>query len=232
MVNFRIKENKLIKVIVICPGGAATGGVELLHQLVDQLTSFGMDAYICYYPFNKKFNIPEQYKKYKCKIIDSGNVNKFNDTGIIPEVYSHLTYKFSPGKTYLWWMSVDNYIGSGKFLYAIKNLFLPWRFISIKDDAFKYKFAGHFYQSEYAKLFLEENGVNNNYMLSDYINEDYLLRSFRPPDRSRLNPPPPPPKPPPRLKPPSLGRSSLGLATETAIFRPSISDSFSSLIAV
>lgn len=164
------------KIIVICPGGAATGGVELLHQLVDSLILHGCDAAICYYPFFKKFQIPPQYQKYKCPVVEYSIAKKKSSNIILPEVFSYLSNNFESNKVYIWWMSVDNYKKSGSWKFAIKNYFLPWRYKSINNKVFGKKFDGHFYQSEYAKDFLEKHIVNNIWYLSDYLNLEYLSR--------------------------------------------------------
>lgn len=166
-----------MKFIVISPGGGTTGGVELLHQFADQLFKCGCDAYICYYPFSKKHEIPECYQKYKVQLIDIKEVNSNSDVVILPEVYSYLAHKFSPNRTYIWWMSVDNYINSGRFLYAVANRFSPWNYINTSSNKFNTRFAGHLYQSEYARQYLLNKNVNNLYLLSDYINEEYVLRA-------------------------------------------------------
>lgn len=165
------------KVIVICPGGAATGGVELLHQLVDSLALSGCDAAICYYPFFKKFSMPPQYLKYRCPVIEYSDLKRKDATVILPEVYSYLAPKFLPSHIYLWWMSVDNYINSGSWLFAVKNFFLPWRYANISNSAFAAEFHGHLHQSEYARIFLEKNNVTGSVYLSDYINNEYVDRS-------------------------------------------------------
>jgi len=167
------------KFIVICPGGAATGGVELLHQLVDSINNFkNNSAYICYYPFGKEFKKPAQYEKYNCTAINISNVDKQVDVVILPEVYTYLVKNFKPKNVFVWWMSVDNYENSKSMIYAARNRFLPWRYINIKkkfDGA--ESIGGHLCQSEYAKLYLQENGIQNTLNLSDYINDQYIVSS-------------------------------------------------------
>lgn len=50
---------KYKKIIVICPGNSVTGGPEALHNLVHDMVRLGLPAGICYFPFDKKFNIPD-----------------------------------------------------------------------------------------------------------------------------------------------------------------------------
>jgi len=166
-----------MKTVVICPGGATTGGVELLHQLVDRLVYFGCDAYICYYPFGKNYVQPDAYRKYQSKLISPIAIDLQRDMIILPEVYTYLAYRFLPDRTYIWWMSVDNYINSGSIFYALRNRFLPWHYIKINSREIKDKFAGHLCQSEYARLYLSNHNIDNLHLLSDYINDDYVQRS-------------------------------------------------------
>ncbi len=171
----------MTKVVVICPGGGATGGVELLHQLVDSLVSHGCEAAICYYPFSKKFSVPTQYAIYKCPVIEYSDINRKMDKVILPEVFTYLSTCFPSRNLYLWWMSVDNYINSNSWRYAYGNSFWPWNYAKINKNTFSEKFSGHLYQSEYAKLFIEKYNITSshfNYM-SDYINDEYLERGER-----------------------------------------------------
>jgi len=179
--SFDSYENDMMKskVVVICPGGAATGGVELLHQLVDSLTQHGCDAAICYYPFFKNFSMPSQYLKYRCPVVAYRDIKRKDDTVILPEVYSYLAPKFLSRNIYLWWMSVDNYVNSGSWLFALKNFFLPWQYANIDNPLFGRAFCGHLHQSEYAKLFLEKSNITGSVYVSDYINDEYVYRGTR-----------------------------------------------------
>ena len=64
---FNISENS--KIYVYCPSGIITGGVELLHQLVDIINQNGGNAFIVYYG-NQPHSIPNEYKKYNIKITE------------------------------------------------------------------------------------------------------------------------------------------------------------------
>ena len=169
------------KYIAVAPGNAATGGVELLHQLVDSINKFSDNqAFICHYPFGKRFELSKQYEKYNCPIIEFESIDKDHDVIILPEVYTHLTNKFNIKNIYLWWMSVDNYRNSHAITYALRNRFAPWKYIDIIRGKSKLQMmGGHLCQSEYAKLFLQSYGIHNTLDLSDYINEDYVLSSSK-----------------------------------------------------
>lgn len=163
--------------VVICPGGAATGGVELLHQLVEALNYHGRSASILYYPFFKRFNTPEPYKKYGVSVSDISSINIDTTFFIIPETLTHLVKKFGPKQSLVWWMSVDNYINSGKNLYAFKNFLNPMNYQDINRNNNLNEIAGNLYQSEYALQFLRNHGILNTAFLGDYINDDYISAS-------------------------------------------------------
>jgi len=163
-------------IIIVAPGGGATGGVELLHQLSDLLNQNSFMSSILVFPFTKTFSINSAYKKYFVKTISLSEIDYKNSIFVIPETFTHLINKFGKERSIVWWMSVDNFINSGKFIYAIKNKFLPWNYHSIEKNKGTYKsLLANLYQSEYAKRFLNQNEINENvYPLSDYINQEYI----------------------------------------------------------
>ena len=164
------------EIIVVCPGGTTTGGIELLHQLVDSLIEAGLKSHLLYYPFHKSFDKPLAYSKYKGDKIMLDDVDCDSACFVLPETYTHLIKKFGPEKSVVWWMSVDNYISSSRTIYAVKNFLWPWNYCDIKKSTtLLKKVKGHLYQSEYAKLYLQNHGINNTLELSDYINPDYIL---------------------------------------------------------
>lgn len=176
-----------IQFVVICPGGAATGGVELLHQLVDTLNQHDRNASILYYPFFKKFDTPDPYKKYNAPIIDISNTKSGSEFFIIPETFTHLVRKFGISRSLVWWMSVDNYINSGKILYAVKNFMNPLFYQNIKRKNDLKNIAGNLHQSEYARNFLNANDISNTLELGDYINRDYISAASGSRARDREN---------------------------------------------
>lgn len=162
-------------IVVVCPGGASTGGVELLHQFVHELNNSGAKAGMLYYPFGKRFEKLDLYAKYDVPVIDYSEAIEIGSSIILPEIYTYLIPKFFNQKIYIWWMSVDNYINSKKLRFSIANRFLPWNFLKLsKSSSNLSRVNGHFYQSEYARLYLQAYDIRNVYSLSDYINEDYL----------------------------------------------------------
>jgi hypothetical protein len=59
-----IEVKKDTTIYVACPAKAATGGPELLHQLVFKMNQLGYNAKMFYYPNNEKDPVHPFYKKY------------------------------------------------------------------------------------------------------------------------------------------------------------------------
>lgn len=56
------------KIFVPAPADLVTGGVELLHQLVDEINNHGGDAYIVYSRVGAVIQL--DYRKYNIKLAD------------------------------------------------------------------------------------------------------------------------------------------------------------------
>lgn len=170
--------NKESKIYVACPANVATGGPELLHQLVYKLNKFGINAYMYYYNRKKGVDpVHQEYKVYNNKYVDHIDDNS-NNIIVVPEVKTELINKYKNIQKVIWWLSVDNYVKSitpenikSKIKYLIKSVLFnikPYKF----DDNNIY----HLVQSEYARQFLLSNGVEENRIdyLSDYINPQFI----------------------------------------------------------
>lgn len=180
------------KIYVLAPFAAATGGIELAHQLVDVLRNRGVEAYIVYVD-NQQISydqtLTSNYKKYNLKtskIIEDSSDNLL----IMPEIYFDFIFEYKYIQFGCWWMSVDNhyrktnvidslkffkkvsdririikgYIGGG--LYHYKN--------TIKDLKRLDGKIYHFYQSHYAQYHLYSLGFSRVLPLSDYINAELI----------------------------------------------------------
>lgn len=164
------------QVYVCCPGDAVTGGPELLHQFVNELRTQGVNAFILYMPFDRKFEVPSQYKHYNTPIADFESVDVSNSVVVIPEVCTSLIKNFKNAHIAIWWLSVDNYIGSDgenptkDYLAHLLRVFL---FKKLKVSSMA-NFS-HFVQSEYARLFLLGKGIKSSF-LTDYLNETHLKK--------------------------------------------------------
>lgn len=191
------KLHGISKIYVFSPSEKTTGGIELLHQLVDYLRNQQKDAYLYYYA-NPSAQVPAVYGKYNIKT--AMQVDDSAETVIVlPEICFHLSEYYPKSQIVLWWLSVDNYyhrekkhiplyeIFSYSRIYGLKQVWhrfvrllrLQWTLkptFSIKKSIEK-KYI-HAYQSEYAKLHLRERGVTELYPLKDYINTAFIAESI------------------------------------------------------
>ncbi len=186
---------KNTKVYILLPTKDATGGLELLHQLVYNLIKIGIDAFL-YYPYEDRNPIHESYEKYNnpfCKKIKDSVENIL----IYPEVYGALPIlnKYKNIRKIMWWLSVDNFYAF-KLSSSRKNLFF-YRLINkllkifgiepvfdlriivhrnLKIDNLVKQANMHLVQSYYAMDYLIKAGFDPNCIkyLSDYLNEDFL----------------------------------------------------------
>jgi hypothetical protein len=152
-----------MRFIVACPKGIATGGPEALHQLVHTLNSLNLNATLWDSDKSRHSDLPvPDYEIYGCKWDVDGP--RPGDVIVIPEVMADLipVYYLS-NKCVFWWLSVDNFFSANK---------LP---LNLMRECFPEVI--HCFQSEYARLFLEANNLNNKIPLSDYINPDFLTRA-------------------------------------------------------
>ena len=97
------------KIYVACPANSATGGPELLHQLVYELKKMNYNAFIYYYRRQDNLNpVHEAYVKYNITYTDVIEDVK-NNVLIVPETNTKLLYQYSNIQKVIWWLSVDNY---------------------------------------------------------------------------------------------------------------------------
>jgi len=159
------------KILVCCPGSAVTGGPELMHQLVNELRKLNHEAYICYFPFERKHDCPDDYKEYNAPQMRFSDEE--GDLIILPEIATCFVMKIQQARVAIWWLSVDNYFrGCGenwvKDSFAkVKTLFrdrLP--LICLRKCL-------HFTQSAYARNFLSSAFIPSM-MLTDYLNLIHL----------------------------------------------------------
>lgn len=166
-------------IYVICPAFYKSGGPELLHQYVRILNDENINANIAYINYEDIDNpINPAFKKYITEWIPFDNIEDVPENIVVfPETHVHLMKQFQNVKKIIFWGSVDNYLKTHSFLFAmrfdkmkaIKNL--------LKGRCFDKTICTadlHFYQSEYARLFLSNRGIKNIISVSDYINEIYL----------------------------------------------------------
>lgn len=163
------------KVFIVAPAGAVTGGPELSHQLAACLRAQGQDAYMAYYPFEGEHECPAPYLKYgvpSAKIDD-----EFGNAVVIPEIYTAFAAGFKKAQPVIWWMSVDNYLYSGRLSWfwlrrKILELLAVLRGRRNPSVASMGKLQ-HLAQSVYAQRFLASFGLESH-VVSDYLNEEHF----------------------------------------------------------
>lgn len=190
------------KIYALCPLNLVTGGVELIHQLVDLLNRSGRETYVVYYDVDtfklKEPAIPKAYLKYSIRTASAIEDDKDNVV-ILSETIFHLYRDFSSVQFIFWWLSINNY-----FLCA--NRFIPigdyfkWKPSSVPRlllsklynytkaknyPLYKYRYsikklrelnALSAYQSEYAHSFLLKMGFRVMLPLKDFINKDFIAK--------------------------------------------------------
>lgn len=195
------------KIYVCCPGYVATGGTELLHQLVYKINKIKSDAAVIYYSnfSEEKGNpTPEIYNKY----IGSDFVTQVDDDKnavlVLPEILARKIIDFKNIKIVMWWLSVDNHITKYENSTAIKVKSFDSYFTTLKTTVYCYLkriprevtferkqlFSNnvilHLYQSEYAKLFLQDMKLKPLLSLSDFLNATFFLDECTPFDRQNI----------------------------------------------
>lgn len=172
-------------IYITCPVNTYTGGPTLAHQLCYILNSNGIDSKMLYDGKIKKGESPvhKNYEHFKNPYVLEINETK-DDIIIILETKVTLINRYPLAKKYIWWMSVDNYFVSkltmkdrilrklGKYSFDMdtekkKRYLITKKMLS--DVSLE-----HLVQSEYAKLFLEENDVGSEkiHYLTDYIEDE------------------------------------------------------------
>ena len=181
---------------MVAPANFVTGGVELSHQLVNELVDLGQDAYLVYVDKGKLApgtKVPEAYRKYKVPVSDTVEDSPENML-VLPEIYFDFIYQFTRIQIGCWWMSVDNHYSNAclwdmvRFMPGLWNkVFTLYRFFqagfyrnSRSDLRRQDARIVHFYQSAYAKRHLIRAGFQTVLPLSDYIHPDLFRKSSVP----------------------------------------------------
>ncbi len=140
-----------MRVFIACIANFRTGGVEVLHQLAEQLMMRNIDTYLLY--FDKEFSmndpVPSVYQKYGAKVVDE-YLDAEDSVFIVPESMLSVRNWCVKGKIVVWWLSIDN----------------AWQ---IDSKEFAKEDIIHFAQSYYAKKYLMDKFRIESHYLSDYI---------------------------------------------------------------
>lgn len=181
-----------MKIYVVCPAHFATGGTELLHQLVNELLEYKAEAYIVYCK-DEQFvseGTPLAFQKYNLKVTSTIEDNE-NNVVILPEIYYYLSRRFRKTKFLFWWLAVDNYYTTNASLWDIfhfyvrGNLTLKLFLSLLKNYRIEKRMSFgeikqlksrvlHAYQSSYANDELMRQHIFNQIRLTDYINLEYI----------------------------------------------------------
>lgn len=166
----------------------ATGGTELLQQLVYKLRHIGLDAYMVYttpYHGSKVEQVfgPRYNNPYVCKIEDCTK-----NMIIVHEAAIHILLNYKYVHKAVWWLSVDFYGGS----FRIPTDYYHKIFYSISDYIFrKYdKKWIHFVQSEYAYNYcIRERNIPAEHVvrLSDYLSKAFVENAIEDDGTNREN---------------------------------------------
>lgn len=145
------------KRIIVCSPNQPSGGPELLHQLVHQLKGLGRDAYICYYPFDKRYECPESYAEYDTP--QSFLIDDSHTFVIVPETATWIVRDLKKSQAAIWWLSVDNYFLAKRESFMQDLWMSLFSLLKTRLPIFSLKKITHFAQSFYAKNFLCKNGL-------------------------------------------------------------------------
>ena len=178
-----ISLSKTAKIYLVCPANYATGGTEVIHQLAYKLKNLGFsEVFLFYLNLTQSHPVHPNFEKYQTRFTDRIEDDP-NHLLIVPEVHTEVLARFEHIQKSIWWLSVDNYLQCRKLNssigYRIKKLVLK-RQLLLPKKLFKFKGKSanrifHLYQSEYAREFLEKNGVwQNKTYLSDYLNSTFF----------------------------------------------------------
>jgi len=158
-----------MKIVIICPHSARTGGPEALHQLSDALLDAGHDACLWYYtddeldrisqivsgntrvPLPARQCIIDEYRHYRSQTYTAYDPNEAA-VFVLPETLLHFAQLFQRHKAVVWWLSLDFGMGA---LSRINFNFLRASFVT------------HAAQSHYAYGVTKALGFKPE-MLTDY----------------------------------------------------------------
>lgn len=177
-----IKLTKNSTVYIFGPSDIETGGIECSYSLTSAYKELGFNTkMVLIHPavhpqhnsnwyeivqsdyHKSRINIPQAYSKYINKDdVVSEIVDSPENLIIIPEIWPDVLDQFTNIQKSIWWLSVDNGLGSDQKNFHTK-LTQP-----------EYLNVHHFYQSQYAYWFLLNHGAQYVYPLFDYINRDYI----------------------------------------------------------
>ena len=163
------------KIYVFSPTIQATGGTELLQQLVYKLRLKGQDAYMVYTTPYQGSAVESVFgPRYNNPYIESIEDTE-NNIMIVSEAAMYLLLKYKNIQKAVWWLSVDFYGGS--FRLPTDKLHFLFYYLSDKIYSVFDKQWIHLVQSQYAYNYcVEERKIplNRVYHLSDYLSKAFI----------------------------------------------------------
>lgn len=162
-------------IYVLSPAIQATGGTELLQQLVYKLRIIGQNALLVYTTPYKGSNVEKVFgPRYNNPYVDDIEDNSDNIM-IVSEAAIYFLLNYNNIQKAVWWLSVDFYGGSFRLpADKLHNIFYK-----VSDFIYRHfdKEWVHFVQSEYAfKYCTEERNIPTNHVirLSDYLSKAFI----------------------------------------------------------
>ena len=153
------------EIYLMIPAKVSTGGPEAMHQLGNVLQNdLKKKVKIYYFPTDISDPIHENYKKFSLNFVRS-IVDDANNLLIIPEFYNYLIYakKFTKIKKIIWWLSLDNYLGS-KFRFEhhkyLRSIYKTPFTILKKFNEITNFFFGIYTEQDYLKFFYKHRDFN------------------------------------------------------------------------
>lgn len=162
-------------IFVLSPTSVATGGTELLQQLVFKLRKLHQEAYMYYLDTYENSPVQRVFgPRYNNPAVVQIEDRKENIM-IVPENSMYLLLRYKKITKAVWWLSVDNYKGATNVKVDIFHSI--YRFLIDKYYRKKDKKWLHFVQSEYAYLYCVKNrqiSIKQVFYLSDYLNKTFI----------------------------------------------------------
>lgn len=172
-------------VYILCVPAMETGGPTALHQLASQLTALGVDTKIFYVElvgYDIDFPVADSYRKYHLDWTKQIRDDPHNIL-VVYEGMPQGIYSLPKIRKVFWWLSVDNYIVSlrGQINRIDRNNLtrIPLERFFFFGQSIE---VTHWCQSEYARQFLQCNGVPQEdvFMVEDYLSWEFLSDNVQP----------------------------------------------------
>ena len=190
--NKKFSFNKFKIIYIMIPANVSTGGPEASHQLGHILKdSLKKNVKIFYVPNNLQNPVHINYEKYSLSFSDKIEDNPENLI-IIPEYFNFLieALRFKKINKAIWWLSIDNYIGSkfrsenSKFLRSIYKV--PLNLINFFNRLINFR-CGILTFEEYLKFLYKFRSLNkfeeinqaNYHLAQSYYAFNFLENKFQ-----------------------------------------------------